>query len=746
MNARYPLRSLLFAAASSALAASAADPAPCPVHHDILVRSDSTLAPVRPADCATVDQTPPEFTWPPQNGINTYTLTLTGPDGRSESRSTKHNFLFWDLALAPGRYSWRLKAEGAGAKADTSDPRTFTIAPDALEFVMPSPAAMLQRARETPRPRTWHGESASPVSAKVVRSSAFRAMLEEVQNKMPAEVQPEPQSGSIGSNYEDTVAEQKRTLAAALAWAATHERRYGDDAFRRVMAQARWNTEGTLSYANNDMGSRTVAWTLALAYDWMHDYLHPAQKAVILGAIRARVKPMFDDAMKNLAASPYDSHGNVTLTLLAAMGVLLAGDLPEADLWVQEAVPLAVAWTSPWGWQDGGFGNGTAQAFWDTGSNLPAWQVLRNAAGIDLARKDWVRNHGRFLAYFVPPGSPAGVFGDGLELNLQEVWARVSKAYERFAPSPLARWYAGAQKGEDEIRIELMLSPGNDTKAVPLPPGVPNAAYFPSIGWTAMHSSLADPMRTSVYFKSSPYGSYNHSHADQNSFVIHAKGRRLAMASGYYDGYKTPHWTGWYKQTRATNAITFDGGQGQGLNERTMSGEITRFAASPTFDYATGHAEAAYGGALTRALRTIVYLRPDIVLVRDSLASGTPRAWEWNIHTPEHMERVSDRVVTLRNGPAILCLEMLPSPEVAFRADNHFTPPPEGNPKPADQWHGVFAAAGKTPEAEFVALMRVGSACKSGEPDAHATKIDGGWRVDVGSAHVTFNGDEASVQ
>ena len=64
---------------------------------------------------------------------------------------------------------------------------------------------------------------------------------------------------------------------------------------------------------------------------------------------------------------------------------------------------------------------------------------------------------------------------------------------------------------------------------------------------------------------------------------------------------------------------------------------------------------------------------------------------------------------------------------------------------------GMIAVAGemgatKTPEAEFVALMRVGSACKSGEPDAHATKIDGGWRVDVGSAHVTFNGDEVRVQ
>ena len=40
-----------------------------------------------------------------------------------------------------------------------------------------------------------------------------------------------------------------------------------------------------------------------------------------------------------------------------------------------------------------------------------------------------------------------------------------------------------------------------------------------------MHSSLSDPNRLSIFFKSSPYGSYNHSHADQNSFVIHHRGR-----------------------------------------------------------------------------------------------------------------------------------------------------------------------------------------------------------------------------
>jgi len=141
-----------------------------------------------------------------------------------------------------------------------------------------------------------------------------------------------------------------------------------------------------------------------------------------------------------------------------------------------------------------------------------------------------------------------------------------------------------------------------------------------------MHSDLADPKRASVYFKSSPYGSYNHSHADQNSFVIDYKGERLAIDSGYYDDYGTPHWREWYKQTRAANAITFDGGQGQGIDGRQYSGKITRFESDDKHAIAVGDAEKAYGGALTKAERTIAFERPNVVVVRDSVASRTKPA------------------------------------------------------------------------------------------------------------------------
>ncbi|HYE92976.1 MAG TPA: DUF4962 domain-containing protein, partial [Terriglobales bacterium] len=431
-------------------------------------------------------------------------LAITGPGGKSITRTTKNNWVLLDQPLPPGAYTWKVGVQGN--KDLQSQPRTFNIAADAVPFVVPSPEAMLERAKSTPRPRTWSRDATKPLgAARAERAAGFNKMLREVEDKMPAPVQPEPLAASVDSNYEDTVAEQKRTLAAALAWATTKQQRYGADAARRVMAQASWNVDRTLSYKTNDMGSRNVAWTLALAYDWLHDYLGEAEKRTVREAVRVRTQPMFEDVQR-LAGYPYDSHGNVTLTIVAAIGVLMAGELPEADRWVKEAIPLAVVWTSPWGWSDGGFGNGTQQMFWDTGSNLPAWNVLRNAAGVDLSQKEWVRNHARFLAYFAPPGAPSGVFGDGHEMRLDEVGARVAKALALFAPTPMARWYASALRHEDDARVELLLAPRRDLGSATLPSGTPDAAYFPSVGWVAMHSSLADPRRTSVYFKSSPYG------------------------------------------------------------------------------------------------------------------------------------------------------------------------------------------------------------------------------------------------
>src|SRR6267143_599812 len=185
----------------------------------------------------------------------------------------------------------------------------------------------------------------------------------------------------------------------------------------------------------------------------------------------------------------------------------------------------------------------------------------------------------------------------------------------------------------------------------------------------------------------------------------------------------------WYKQTRAHNAVTFDGGKGQVVFEESGEhrfGAITRFEHQSVYDIVTGDATQAYGGALTEAKRSMVYLRPNLVLVHDRLASATPRQWEWNIHTLNAMTVISDQKISIHNDPQSLCVDILAGPTVRFAQTDLFTADPSGNlPR---QWHGQFHSVDLLGSTEFVTLLNVGCMPTT----ANAGKADGVWIVLVG--------------
>jgi hypothetical protein len=96
----------------------------CGQQADFLARGD-LLAPVRPADCARLLEASPDFAWPAARGREAYVVTVTHPDGRSESVATGMNALAWQAPLPAGDYAWTVSA--VGANADTSAPRRFTV-------------------------------------------------------------------------------------------------------------------------------------------------------------------------------------------------------------------------------------------------------------------------------------------------------------------------------------------------------------------------------------------------------------------------------------------------------------------------------------------------------------------------------------------------------------------------------------------------------------------------------------------
>ena len=469
---------------------------------------------------------------------------------------------------------------------------------------------------------------------------------------------------------------------------------------------------------------RNIAGTIALVYDWLYDQWTPAEKAILLSSIRLRLVDILGDTggfgLNNglrLVGWPHDSLRAVTQGVTAVTCTILAGKGSLYDQCVINIVPRYLARPIPWGGDDGGYAQGVEYAQWDVlWFHFEVWRMLKESVNVDIWRFPWAQNYGNFLIYFLPPGSPSGVFGDGAEKNNSQMWATQSKVYAGYLPSPLSNWYARNQSGEVKQHLTFLLAPQQNMDLIPatLPSATSHGIHIPSIGWAAMHSNLDDKLRTSVYFKSSPYGSYSHSHADQNSFVIHARGKILAVDSGYYDSYGSAHWRDWYTATKAHNAITFDGGQGQLHNNNIGSdgknlrayGRITQFESTSMYDLVTGDARAAYDGQLTKAVRSIVFLRPNTILIFDSLASDIARTWEWNIHALNSMMIKSSRNIELNQDGIRLCIRQLSGPEVGFYQTNKFTSNPDGLYQ--NQWHGTFSSNAKSKNVLFVTVLEVG--------------------------------------
>ena len=759
---------------------------------------DPSEATVRPADCQRVEQSPPDFSWPHLSGTAQYQITLTYPDGRVRTLSTPQNWVNWDEILPSGDYSWAVQPRDASGSpvGAVSLSRRFTVRPDALPFVVPDMTNVIKRLLSKAHPRGLPDPATLALMASQRGDVALPALLGQVNGSLNETL---PNAGARGDGY----IYGDRALQSLMAQVYNGSATYVEDARVRVLNLASWDPRGPT--AVDDQESRYVAWVVTLGYDWLGSALSDAQKSQMLSTLGTRIGDLYgwvtgangwplDSTYvpPPLWRQPRDSHRYVTAAMVATMSTLLVGDLPTARGWLRNLLPFTLNTTMPWSGEEGGHANGTAYGMWDVGALLSAWYALRWATCdaqqvcVDLAQKAWVRNYGRFLAYFVPPtarttdlgaptnindpGTPIGLFGDGFEEpQLFEQRARYGKGYTNFAPSALGCWYASKLVGEDPTRIEYLMSPPYTCAATAFPSGMSNSLYLPSIGWIAMHSDLADLTRTSVYFKSSPapFGAYNHQSADQNAFVVSAGGERLAIESGYYgdrDGYDTNHWQWWVKRTKSKNAVTFDGGQGQIAYEHLPTpfqltnfhySSITQQQSAADYEIVTGDATDAYNGALTKAVRSLVYLRPGNILVYENLASGTPRTWEWNIHALDPITVIDGNGrIQITRGTQLLCVDALYGPGGTFMpinaqgysswgtADDGLTSAGPLDPNAPLQYHGKFASAQPSTAVEFIALLRVECAPTT----ASASNTNGVWSVLVGDKAVTIGPGGISVQ
>lgn len=627
----------------------------------------------------------------------------------------------------------------------------------------------LARAAGTPRPRSFADEVEWAAIRHAVlegeRKSAFGALLRELETQLrnpgiadsaPLEKGQDYAKWAKSSLLVKRQVDSAKSIAQGLAFAAlvTGEPRYVDAARQHMLALASLDPRGATGVKSEDLSARHVAWTLALGLDWLYPHLSVDDRSRLVRAIAIRMEDFAHSLVRGprpLERQPLDSHGNEVLGALAEIGVLLAGETALADRWMSEFVPLYARQLSPYGGADGGYANGTAYASWDLHEySLRHWDTLRRVLGIDLSNKPWGRNIGRFLVYFLPPGTPAGNFGDAAEVTMFGTWALTAQAYASRVPDPLYRWYASQWFQQDAKALELLLAPLQSSEAATFPEGTPNAALFSDIGAIAMHSDLRDRGRTSVYFRSSPYGAASHGHSDQNSFTINVGGRRLLIDSGYYDYFGSPHHYRWTKRTVAHNAITFDGGHGQDDPKRPWGdeaarGKVLEFGTSADADWVVGDAAGAYSGAVTSARRGLLFLRPSTIVVFDHLSAAQPRVWEWNAHALDRFVIEGDGRLMVAATDVRACISFYANTDTTFSQTDRFTEEPERTStwtRP-NQWHGQFKVRQGQRALRSIAVIDID--CRSERHYAVDFRNDRSLVV-LGDRELSFDGETIKFQ
>ncbi len=728
---------------------------------DWLTPSEPTAVQPYPGNGAVVKQSPPVIRWPHDDNMSVWEITLKLSDGGELDRISSKNWLFLEAALPPGRQAWRVRGwPKEGGATDWSDWRHFMVPHNAHTFVVPEFEGLFERASRKARPRLIPDGEAGRRLLRAIQTGERRDAFEKLRRGVdrryfgqPLKEEPPTPTYLVENFYEkrrvgQAIArvvyhEAAAARFAAYAWIGSRDRRYLDEAMRRAGHLADWDPRGSTGRRSQDGISREIALTLATVLDLTYEFWQAKDRARLLVSIAIRTGDLFDhyiDSVRNpLARMPYNSHGFRHSGAIASIAALLAGEIADARGWFVRTLPVYLAMSNPWGGDDGGFANSLDYAGWNVTAHLRFGDILERATGLALRRSAWLQEVGQYLRYFAPAGTPDSLFGDGHEYDRSANWRHLANIYAQRVTRPAYQYYArdwGAARN-DPAWVFAPLPATNGVASDTLMPISPKAAHFPSIGWTAMHSDLSNPKRTSVYFLSSPYGSFNHSHAAQNSFVVHSRSRRLAISSGYYDFYGSDHHNQWNRQSRSKNAITHDGGLGQPIGTMSARGETVAFSHDEDIDFVVGDATRAYGKGTRKVLRTMAYLRPNVILVYDLLEADQPRRWEWNIHAKNEMLHYRPNAIGISNWPASLCIEMIAGAATNFSQSNRFSAEPDS--KIADyaaQWHGVFATTTAAEKTQFLTLMTV---------DCAPTDVAQVTARDGGGYNLTLDGQNFSI-
>ncbi len=632
------------------------------------------------------DQNTPEFSWTYTRGA-TYSLKVARnkamTKGVVEITGLKKNLYNFSEPFEPGEYWWCFKTNSGSY----STPSRFYIAENSWDYSIPYDYENIKLNLPAKRPRLLFNEkNLEDIKKAMISEESYYDLREDVELEIAKGNPVRPAliyQGQISSEYSGKTF---NALKGAMLYLMTGSERYKKYTLDMLEFFSETDENGKILWApeniinpdssgaifnpTTDVFIVLAAYNLALCFDWLYNDMDAELRAKTVNLIESILKPPADNWTQDVAAQSKNIYMGFTgahiyrlnQATIAALSIYEeAGEGSYAHQIVNRHLPVMINFTSPFTYQDGGNAQGN---FYGVGAEIgTVHQILANLGIIDIGKKAASRNHAYRYIYNWNTGERA-VFGDGYNdltssyhygNDTQQIVARS----ENKVMAGVNKWLLeDSMEGYDfynynHIGSYLFNEQVRDIEAVS-PYMLPTARYFKDIGWVSLNSDLSDEKRISLKFKSSPYGSYNHSHPDQNSFVINAFGEYMLTDADYYDAMHSTFDLAWNKKTYAHNAITFDNGVGQPYNDYRATGDVTGFLNNTSLDLITGDATAAYNVGtkrLEKAVRNIIWVKPDAFIIVDDLKSfsGT-KSFEFWLNTRGVIDDVENGSATVTSN------------------------------------------------------------------------------------------------
>lgn len=565
--------------------------------------------------------------------------------------------------LSSGIWYWRFRSVSkSGEEMPWSETYSFTVTDDTPRFATPPFSTFMGNVpQEYSRIYCFLNSNLEQARRQVRSHPEFEYMIDDARDALAMnfanDTKPYNQISQIAANCDKL----------NTAYQMMQQDTYADKMVKNVRCLLAAASDPKV--IANDFSAGELVYIMACTYESCFDRFTAQEQKQMETIIMNTISQYYNDRILGREENMFfDEHfWQFTFRHFLQGALVLHDKYPLAKEYLEYSYELWTSRAPASGFnRDGSWHNGTNYFSANAISLAYVATLFSHLTGTDFLQHPWYKNAGPGVAYCWQPGSLSSGFGDGHE-NTNSKPLRIRSAFADFIArntgDPYATWYSALNdryKSESETRLYRMASGKQRPAQAQLPADAPKAAWFKDCGEMIANSDLKNLKKNiSLSFHSSPFGSGNHTHSNQNAFNLHYGGEAVYRAVGHYMKFDDRHNLLSYRNTRAYNTLLVDG-IGQPFTQRA-NGYIVRMFNGEHIAYALGDASNAYCGiseinywkkafashnleqspengfgetSLKKYRRHILQLYPNIVIIYDELEAGKAVRWDWLLHSP----------------------------------------------------------------------------------------------------------------